>query len=203
MTWSTGRKHRGSLSAVAKSQRWRDTTDFSLAEDELAMLRDRVIGPDIGGATWELRRLEGAEGSSAAGNPFAVALVAIVNINTVRTYYSVVSARVPQTPEVEFVPDGFTGRLAAIAGATDLDVESAAFNARWRVRAKDHRRTHALLTPTVIGALLEPALAGHRILVGKGLVLVVEYGDVDFRKWVALADATGDLAAEIPNFTVD
>ncbi|WP_291379033.1 DUF3137 domain-containing protein [Demequina sp.] len=72
--------------------------------------------------------------------------------------YTVVSARSNASPSVvEALPQRGAHAAAARVGARDVDVESAAFNRSWRVRADDERLAHELLTPRVIARLVDAA----------------------------------------------
>ena len=100
--------------------------------------------------------------------------------------------------DLEIVPQDFHDELVEVLGVTDVNVESAVFNDRWRVRAKDHRRAHAVLAPHVIERLLDPVLEGYRIYVGGGYVTVCSIGEMTPRRHPKFAWAVADLAAAIP-----
>lgn len=63
-------------------------------------------------------------------------------------------------PVLEVTAQGVGARVATAFGARDLDVESAEFNAAYRVDAPDARTGHAILHPRLIERLLRPDARG-------------------------------------------
>ncbi|MCC2336216.1 hypothetical protein [Cellulomonas wangsupingiae] len=63
-------------------------------------------------------------------------------------------------PVLEVTPEGVGARLAKAFGARDLQLESAAFNAAYRVDAPDARTAHAILHPRTLERLLRPDALG-------------------------------------------
>ncbi|GIG40254.1 hypothetical protein ACFFGJ_07600 [Cellulomonas phragmiteti] len=63
-------------------------------------------------------------------------------------------------PVLEVTPEGFGARVAKAFGARDLQLESAAFNAAYRVDARDARTGHAILHPRLLERLLRPDALG-------------------------------------------
>jgi len=63
-------------------------------------------------------------------------------------------------PTLEVTPEGVGARLAKAFGARDLQLESAAFNAAYRVDAPDARTAHAILHPRTLERLLRPDALG-------------------------------------------
>lgn len=72
-----------------------------------------------------------------------------------RTYrFAVVALHLPVAlPQVHVGPENAFHRLAQAFGADDIDVESEAFNRRYRVRAADRRGAFALLHPRLVEML--------------------------------------------------
>ena len=75
-------------------------------------------------------------------------------------------------PTTVIVAERFVDAVAKLVGGTDMDVESAEFNRLWRVTTVDAAGSHGLLTPRVIGYLIDehaPGLAiqfdGTRIVI--------------------------------------
>lgn len=65
-----------------------------------------------------------------------------------------------ELPHMDFLREGFSTRVAKLCGGSDLDVESYAFNATWRIRTDDARAAHGLLQPTMIALLTDIADEG-------------------------------------------
>lgn len=65
-----------------------------------------------------------------------------------------------ELPRMDFLREGFSTGVAKLCGGSDLDVESYAFNALWRIRTEDARAAHALLQPTMIALLTDIADEG-------------------------------------------
>ena len=92
---------------------------------------------------------------------------------TARTFFfSVVAIQVGwEMPRTEFIPEGITQKAAKALGGDDLDVESDAFNKKWRIRTLDKRAAHALLTPKMIERLLADDFAGKPFFLEKGFLV--------------------------------
>ncbi len=63
-------------------------------------------------------------------------------------------------PRLELSPEGVGSKLAKAFGGQDLEMESAAFNARWRVKASDQRFAYAVLHPRMLEHLLTQQATG-------------------------------------------
>ncbi len=63
-------------------------------------------------------------------------------------------------PILEVTPEGLGARVAKALGARDLELESAEFNAAYRVDAPDARTGHAILHPRTLERLLQPDALG-------------------------------------------
>ncbi|UZN02667.1 hypothetical protein [Cellulomonas sp. S1-8] len=63
-------------------------------------------------------------------------------------------------PTLELTAEGVGARLAKTLGARDLQLESEAFNAAYRVDAADPRTAHAILHPRTLERLLRPDAVG-------------------------------------------
>jgi hypothetical protein len=103
-------------------------------------------------------------------------------------------------PPVTFVREGLSERMLAILGGADVDVESAAFNASWRVRAHDPRFAHAMLQPTLIEMLVgvtEPGIAFH---IDGNRVAVWDDATVGEADLVERARLVSEFASRIPAF---
>jgi hypothetical protein len=56
---------------------------------------------------------------------------------------------------VDILPDDELAKFAKLLGGQDIDFESAAFNARWRVKAGDVKYAHDIVHPRMMERLLE------------------------------------------------
>ncbi len=105
-----------------------------------------------------------------------------------------------ESASVSFVREGFSERAAGLLGGSDVDVESAEFNRRWRVLSDDHRAAHAMLTPTMILFLTDVADEGLAFHVDGGRVLLWDDGrrvDVDLTRRMELLER---FVGELPSF---
>ena len=95
------------------------------------------------------------------------------NGEVARTYFfSVVAVRLGWVvPRTEFLPEGVGQKIAEFFGGEDLNVESDAFNHEWRVRTKDERAAHSLLTPRTIARMIEPDFAGRAFFLENGYIV--------------------------------
>ncbi|WP_144016184.1 DUF3137 domain-containing protein [Demequina sp. NBRC 110052] len=75
-------------------------------------------------------------------------------------------------PRLDLVPEGVGTHAAKAFGGSDVDVESHAFNRRWRVIASDQRYAHAILDPRMIDRLLQSDLEGVSLRIDGGAVLL-------------------------------
>jgi len=68
-------------------------------------------------------------------------------------------------PSLTITPEDQYTRAAGAIGLRDIQLESAEFNARWRVLSSDPRFAHAVLQPRLMARLLEPDVEGMSMLV--------------------------------------
>lgn len=68
-------------------------------------------------------------------------------------------------PSLTITPEDGYSRTAVAVGVRDIQLESAEFNARWRVVSADPRFAHAVLQPHLMARLLEPDVEGMSVLV--------------------------------------
>lgn len=102
----------------------------------------RVTSFTHGGAWWPRMRARGAAG------------------------LHVVMTTLPTTfPCLTITPEDRYSRTAEAVGLRDIQMESAEFNARWRVVSADARFAHAVLQPRLMARLLEPDVEGMSMLV--------------------------------------
>ncbi len=75
-------------------------------------------------------------------------------------------------PRIDFVPEGLGTRTAKLFGGSDVDVESHAFNRRWRVVAQDPRYAHSLLDPRMIDRLVQEDAQGVALRLEGGALMM-------------------------------
>lgn len=75
-------------------------------------------------------------------------------------------------PELVILPEALSRRPGAAALDPDIQFESAAFNARWRVHCADATFAHAFCHPRLMARLMEPDAAGVSVLVERRDVVV-------------------------------
>lgn len=63
-------------------------------------------------------------------------------------------------PGLQLTPQGLGARLVTAFGGQDLEFESADFNQRWRVEARDARFAHDVLHPRILERLVRPDATG-------------------------------------------
>jgi len=97
-------------------------------------------------------------------------------------------------PTLELTPEGLGARLAKALGARDLQLESAAFNAAYRVDAPDARTAHAILHPRTLERLLRPDAVGMSWRIEGTWLLSWETGSTDTER---IAPRLGVLAAVV------
>lgn len=94
-----------------------------------------------------------------------------------RLAFQVTLAELPvRLPRLDIVPESLVNRVAQALGAVDIEVESHAFNDRWRVVARDRRYGHDVVDPRMIARLLEHDAEGLAIRIDGGAVMVWTVG---------------------------
>ncbi|WP_297083083.1 hypothetical protein [uncultured Demequina sp.] len=97
--------------------------------------------------------------------------------SAVATAHQVTLAELPVAlPRLDIVPEGIAAQVAKGFGGGDVDVESHAFNRRWRVRADDARYAHAVLDPRMVERLLQVDAEGLALRIEGGAVLTWQQG---------------------------
>jgi len=81
-------------------------------------------------------------------------------------------------PTVDILPEDMVAAVGKRLGGRDVDFESAEFNRRWRVRARDPRYAYEMVTPRVMAALLEDAIRGFAVRVEGPYVIAWRAGRV-------------------------
>ncbi|MBO0899297.1 hypothetical protein J1G43_04870 [Cellulomonas sp. zg-ZUI22] len=107
----------------------------------------------------------------------------------------VVALRLPaHLPTLEVTAEGVGARVAKAFGARDLQLESAAFNAAYRVDAPDARTAHAILHPRTLERLLRPDALGVAWRIEGTWITSWETGATDTAR---IAPRLGVLAAVV------
>lgn len=124
-----------------------------------------------------------------------------------RHFYDVTLVELPaRLPSLALVPAVAADSLAdAVAGSfagTDLRVESAEFNRRWRVFCDDARYAHAVLHPRIIARLCEDDAEGLPLSIDGGAVLCWVPGRDGLDELDARLALLGDMAGLVPDFVV-
>jgi hypothetical protein len=106
-------------------------------------------------------------------------------------------------PHVRITPD--TGWLRALGalGGHDLNTESSAFNARWRVRANDERIAHAILTGPMIERLLRVDVRDRAVVFQGNRLITFAPGVSDLADLTTVVGMLHDVAALVPPFLVN
>jgi hypothetical protein len=92
---------------------------------------------------------------------------------------------------VDILPDDELAKFAKLLGGQDIDFESAAFNARWRVKAGDVKYAHDIVHPRMMERLL--------VFDADGMAIRIEGSAV--YAWAAERRGPEDLAARLSVLT--
>ena len=77
---------------------------------------------------------------------------------------------------IDILPDDALAKFAKFLGGQDIDFESAAFNARWRVKAGDAKYAHDIVHPRMMERLLEFDATGMAIRIEGAAVYAWQAG---------------------------
>lgn len=117
--------------------------------------------------------------------------------------FQVTLVELPVTlPRLDLVPEGLGTHAAKAFGGSDVDVESHAFNRRWRVIASDQRYAHAILDPRMIDRLLQSDLEGLSIRIDGGAMLLWSPGRRGTEDLARRLSALTSVARRIPAHVV-
>ena len=100
--------------------------------------------------------------------------------------------------QVDFVPERFTDSIVKLLGGTDVDVESYAFNKRWRVNAVDVREAHGILQPRMIEFLNGIDDEGVAFHVAGPSIVIWDDGKDENVDLGARADLLDEFVARLP-----
>ena len=121
---------------------------------------------------------------------------------TRQTYQVTLAELDVDLPRVDIVPESLAGRVAQAFGGVDIEVESHAFNERWRVVAKDVRYGHDVVDPRMIARLLEHDVEGLSIRIDGGAVMVWSVGREGVRTLARRLNVVTGIARRIPAHVV-
>lgn len=120
-----------------------------------------------------------------------------------RQTFQVTLAELPVAlPRLDIVPENLYHRAAQALGAMDVEVESHAFNARWRVTAREARYAHAVVDPRMIARLLEPDAQGLAIRIDGSAVPVWQQGRQGTATLARRLGVVTGVARRIPDHVV-
>lgn len=105
-------------------------------------------------------------------------------------------------PRLDIVPENLSTAVAKFLGGGDVDVESHAFNQRWRVITSDPRYAHAVLDPRMIERLLLSDAEGHAIRIEGGAVYVWEMGRRSPKNLARTLSVVSGIARRIPEHVI-
>lgn len=115
-----------------------------------------------------------------------------------------VAATVPgDLPTLIVLPETVIREPGAARTARDIQFESAAFNARWRVHCADDRFAHAFCHPRVMERLMRPDADGVSLLVDGRDVVVHAPGPQRLEVLDARAQLAVDLARLVPPYLLE
>jgi len=126
--------------------------------------------------------------------------------NTDRDYHHFTVSAVnigAHLPVIRLTPEGFGAKFVKAFGARDLEVESHAFNERWRVWTEEDKVAHAILPPDMIAHLLKPEYEDFPLIIENGLLYTFRDGKQDLSDLYARLDPLVDMLAEVPDFVLD
>lgn len=106
-------------------------------------------------------------------------------------------------PRVHLVPRDVVESAREMAGGTRIDFESAAFNAKWRVRGEDGKRVHDIVHPRTMERLLQPDAVGQPIVIDGGAIWTWRATPVYGADFEAVLAVLRDIAVAIPPFVYE
>lgn len=105
-------------------------------------------------------------------------------------------------PRLDIVPENLPSAIAKALGGGDVDVESHAFNQRWRVIANDARYAHAVLDPRMVERLLFADAEGLGIRIDGGAVYVWSVGRRRADNLARRLGVVSGIARRIPDHVI-
>ncbi|WP_062313225.1 hypothetical protein [Demequina rhizosphaerae] len=114
--------------------------------------------------------------------------------------FQVTLAELPvRLPRLDIVPEHVGHHLAQAFGGVDIEVESHAFNSRWRVIARDRRYGHDVVDPRMIERLLAYDVEGCSLRIDGGAVLMWSPGREGVDTLAKRLDVVAGVARRIPD----
>lgn len=103
-------------------------------------------------------------------------------------------------PRVHLMPLDTVEAAREMVGGERIDVESVAFNERWRVRGEDAKRVHDILHPRTIERLTRDDAQGIPIIIDGGAIWTWRATPVYDEDFEAVLGVLHDVATAIPAF---
>ena len=100
---------------------------------------------------------------------------------------------------VDFTPKDAVENVELAFGGTEIPIESAAFNQRWRVRGDDERTAHAIAHPRLAERLMEADAQGLNVRVEGESVMVWNPHRRGVEDWDDMLLLAADVASLIPS----
>ena len=101
---------------------------------------------------------------------------------------------------LELTPGNPLQRFAARLGAQDIDFESEAFNAAWRIAAPNERFAHSVLHPRLMERLLQPDATGMSLRIEGTDILCWAHGAPRYDLIGPRLRVMSDVVAAVPRF---
>lgn len=106
-------------------------------------------------------------------------------------------------PHVRITPDSAWLRMWGALAGHDVGTESAAFNARWRVRANDERTAHAILTGPMIERLMLDDVRDRALIFQGARLMSCAPKASDLSELSSVVGALQSVAALVPPFLIN
>lgn len=103
-------------------------------------------------------------------------------------------------PTLELTPDGLGAKIAKGLGGQDIQLESEAFNARWRVEARDQKFAHDVVHPRLMERLLAPDASGLSLRIEGTSILTWTMGSPRYEDVARRLQVLCAIADAVPRF---
>jgi hypothetical protein len=101
-------------------------------------------------------------------------------------------------PTLQLTPEGAATQVAKALGGQDVQLESAEFNAAWRVETTDLRFAHGVLHPRLMESLMRPPALGGRLRFEGRTIMSWAPGPTDLDRVVARATLLAAVTDAVP-----
>lgn len=103
-------------------------------------------------------------------------------------------------PTLELTPDGLGAKIAKGLGGQDIQLESEAFNARWRVEARDQKFAHDVVHPRLMERPLAADASGLSLRVEGTSILTWTMGSPRYEDVARRLQVLCAIADAVPRF---